>query len=121
MEFFYLTASERMIKYGLYTHYFIFNSPNRSKFRQIDTERFYSYWVEKAVTALSAFAECDKLNQGVPGVVFGELYSLEVEPQIRQSGVGWWRRLRVESAFRDRFATGMVLGLALDVTTHRFG
>lgn len=116
---FYADVSRRMILYGLFMHFICFGSNNRVKFKQLDSERLYDLWEERAVRALSKLDAYSKDNQGVPDAVFRELYALDAEPAVRQSGVWWFKRARIETAIRDRFATGIMFGIAVDIATAR--
>jgi hypothetical protein len=53
-------------------------------------------------------------NQDFPQAVFRELYAIEADSTVG-AAVGWWKRSRVEAAIRDRFATGVVLGMTIDM------
>lgn len=111
---FYADLSARMLRYGLFTHFICFGSDNRARFRQIDPQRLYERWEEMAVRALSAFDAYSRDIQGFPDAVFRELYGLEAEATVRESG-GFVEKGRIESAVRDRFATGVVFGMAVDM------
>lgn len=113
----YVAVSPGMLMYGLFTHFICFGSDNRVRFQQVDQQHLYNRWEEMAVKALSTFDEYSKENQGVPDALFQELYALDVEPTVSNSGVWLWKRVRVKSTIRDRFATGVVLGMAVDMAT----
>lgn len=116
---FYAEISPRMLHYGLFTHFVCFGSDTRVRFRQVDQQRLYKRWEEMGVRALSMLDAYSKDNQGFPEAVLRELYALEAESTVRECGGSWWRRRRIESAIRDRFATGVVFGMAVDMTTAR--
>jgi hypothetical protein len=113
----YSVVSPRMLMYGLFTHFICFGSDYRDKFQMLDEKRLWKRWNEMAVRALSIFSSYSKDHQGVPEALFLELYALDAEPSVRDSGVWWGKRMRIQSAIRDRFATGVVLGMAVDMMT----
>lgn len=116
LQNFYAITSPRMITYGLFVHSTCFGSEHRSKFRQIDKVTFYRTWLEHSVRALSTLKTYSADHSNVPDAIFAELFTLEAEPALNEARLGWWRRIRIHSAIRDRFATGVVLGIDLDMT-----
>lgn len=114
---FYADVSPRMIMYGLYTHFICFGSDNRGRFLRLDQGLLYQLWNQKAARALSTLDAYSKGNQGVPDTLFEKLYTVDAEPSVCESGDWWWKRVRIKSAIRDRFATGLVLGMAVDTET----
>ena len=117
LESCYATVSPKMLMYGLFTHSNCYGSDNRVKFQQVDQQHLYNRWEDMAARALSTFNQYSRENQGIPDALFQELYALDVEPTVSNSGVWLWKRLRTKSAIKDRFATGVVLGMAIDVAT----
>ena len=114
---FYLAVSPRMLTYGLFTHFICTGNNNRVRFQEVDQQRLYNRWEEMAARALSEFDVYSNENQGFPDALFWKLYALDVEPTVSNSGGWWWKRARIKSAVRDRFATGVVLGMAVDLAT----
>jgi len=56
-----------------------------------------------------------KDNGGYPELIFGMLYSGILEPLQKRLKLGWWRRFRNEPKFRHFFASGLVLGMLVDM------
>lgn len=116
---FYADLSPRMLMYGLFTHFICFGSDNRSKFERLDQQNLLQIWEEMVARALSTLNDYSRNNQGFPDAMFRQLYAVEGERTARESGVWWWKRSRIEAAIRDRFATGVVLGMAIDLATEK--
>lgn len=114
---FYANVSPNMLMYGLFTHFICFGSHHRGKFQHLDEGHLYELWEEEAATALSTLDAYSKGNRGLPDAFFRALYAIEAEPIVRESGGWWWKRARIQGAIRDRFATGVVLGMAVDMAT----
>lgn len=113
----YREVSERMIHYGFFTHFTCFGSERRARFREVNLEGLCRAWFEMAGPALGVFTTYNKRHLNVPEIIFSELYGLEFESLVRNSGMWWWKRMRIQTAIRDQFATGITLGMSLDSAT----
>lgn len=112
----YRRSSPALIAFGLYTHCLCFGSHYRHAFAGLNDTVLAREWQRKAARALSTLTAYSKAHSGFPEGVFNLFYAADIRPTV-QSRVGWFRRGRVEAAFRDRFATGLVLGMTVDTLT----
>lgn len=116
---FYADLSPRMLMYGLFTHFICFGNENRSKFERLDQQNLLLMWEKMATRALSILNDYSRDNQGFPDALFQQVYAVEGEQTVRESGAWWLKRKRIEVAMRDRFATGVVLGMAIYMETEK--
>jgi len=107
--------ASRLTYWGLITHFLLFNSPYRSRARELDLSQLSSEWVVRTVTCLSTMSSYNKDNGGYPELIFRIRYSRTLEPLQKRLNLRWWRRFRNEPKFRHFFASGLVLGMLVDM------
>ena len=113
----YVETSRSMVLYGLYTHFICFCSDHRPEFARIGEQCLYDRWSEMALKAISILNGYNRDNQGLPELFFRRLFVLESYPYLKVLKPWFWSRTRLEGAVRDRFATGVVLGMVIDMET----
>ena len=115
----YRSASKPLLLSGLYTHYICYGSHTRHRFAEVPVEVVATEWARMAAGALGTLESYSKANMGFPENVFQRLYANPWEAGVREAGVGFFKRSSVAAAFKDRYATGITLGMTLSIATAR--
>jgi CheY-like chemotaxis protein len=112
-------TAERMVFFGLRTHCVCFRCPYRFRHDDImNLEKPYDDWDVKSLNAFSQLRGYDKDNRGIPKLIFNTVFDSEVEPMQKKLGLGWWRRMKNRSKFRNLFESGILLGILYDMKSN---
>jgi hypothetical protein len=116
---FYADMSRRMFLYGLSLHFLLVSSSDRLAKRigyyGLDSEHLYEVWETWTPTALAELDHYSRDNHGLPDNAFRLLYAFDVDDTVRQAGVWWFKRARIKTALRERFAAGITFGEVVDI------
>ncbi len=108
-------TTQRLVFYGLRTHCLLFASPYRLSDQSMDLDALYEKWLVKSLTVSSFLRGYDADSRRIPGIIFDRVFDGEVEPFQKQLTLGWWRRLKNRSKFRQLFDSGILLAMMHDM------
>jgi len=110
-----MRTARRLLFYGLRLHCLLFESPYRQMNQPVDLGALFEKWLVKSLTAHTHLRGYDANCRRIPGFVFDKVFDSEVEPIHKQLGLGWWRRVKNRSKFRNLFDAGILLVMMYDM------
>jgi CheY-like chemotaxis protein len=110
-----MRTAQRLVYYGLRLHCLLYESPYRRMNQPVDLGVLFEKWLAKSLTAHTRLRGYDANCRGIPGFVFDKIFDSEVEPIHKQLGLGWWKRMKNRSKFRNLFDAGILLVMIYDI------
>ena len=103
----------RFVYFGLLTHCLCFDSEHRHKVAKLDMDpSFYLEWLEKSIVARQYLSGAyNRDTEEMPSLIFGALHVKELEPFMKEIGLGMWKRAKNKGIFQNFFGAGIALGV----------
>jgi hypothetical protein len=103
---------------GLLYHLILNNFPTRTQAHGVNLDTLFERWAPESIAADSLSRAYDRGNQGIPSSLQKAFAERQVEPFLKNTlRIGFWRRAKALSWFRNAFFAGTRLGLHLDLAT----
>ena len=111
----------RFVYFGLLTHCLCHLMDNRHKVSKLDLDsHFYLEWLESSIAARAfIFGEYNSFSQKIPSLFVEALIHRELEPFMKEIGLGMWKRAKNRRTFERFFGAGAALGAMSDLRTNK--
>jgi len=111
-------AIEETFFLGLRCHLGLTTSPTRSDVGRVNMDTLFNIWILDAVVADTKMKIYNKECCGAPARFFEFFYNSKIEPALKeQFKLGFWKRSKCFSFFRNLFFAGACLGMHCDLVT----